>query len=134
MDVIRKQRILIIGAAGRDFHQFNTQYRKCDAVEVVGFTAAQVNTAVHADTYLPKRIPAPAVPPHETYLTALVDQPHTCHQIPHIDDRRYPAILAGPNYPAGLPIWPEHDLETIIAKHHVNRCVLAYSDLEHHTV
>ena len=43
MDV-RNQRILILGAAGRDFHQFNTQYRQCDTVEVVGFTAAQVGT------------------------------------------------------------------------------------------
>jgi predicted GTPase len=37
-----KERILIIGAAGRDFHNFNTCFRTNDAVEVVGFTAAQI--------------------------------------------------------------------------------------------
>lgn len=55
-------------------------------------------------------------------------------QIPHIDDRRYPPTLSGPAYPKGLPIFPEHDLESVIANHHVDCCVLAYSDLEHHQV
>ncbi len=38
----RQQRILILGAAGRDFHQFNTQYRDNPEVQVIGFTATQV--------------------------------------------------------------------------------------------
>ncbi len=37
-----KQRIVILGAAGRDFHNFNTLYRNNDEVEVVAFTAAQI--------------------------------------------------------------------------------------------
>jgi len=37
-----KTRILIMGAAGRDFHNFNTNYRKDDQVEVVAFTATQI--------------------------------------------------------------------------------------------
>ncbi|TNE56030.1 MAG: GTPase [Bacteroidetes bacterium] len=37
-----KKRILIMGAAGRDFHNFNTVYRDNEAYEVVGFTAAQI--------------------------------------------------------------------------------------------
>ena len=37
-----KRRILIMGAAGRDFHNFNTCYRKNKSVEVVCFTAAQI--------------------------------------------------------------------------------------------
>lgn len=37
-----KQKILILGAAGRDFHNFNTLYRNDKAVRVVGFTAAQI--------------------------------------------------------------------------------------------
>ncbi len=37
-----RQRIVIIGAAGRDFHNFNTLYRNNPEVEVVTFTAAQI--------------------------------------------------------------------------------------------
>ncbi|MEW7977981.1 MAG: hypothetical protein AB2814_11340 [Candidatus Sedimenticola endophacoides] len=35
-------RILILGAAGRDFHNFNVVYRDDPAVQVVAFTAAQI--------------------------------------------------------------------------------------------
>ena len=34
--------IIIIGAAGRDFHNFNTYYRDNEAYNVVAFTAAQI--------------------------------------------------------------------------------------------
>ena len=37
-----RPRILILGAAGRDFHNFNTVYRNNDALEVVAFTATQI--------------------------------------------------------------------------------------------
>ncbi len=37
-----KKRILIMGAAGRDFHNFNTVYRDNESFEVVAFTAAQI--------------------------------------------------------------------------------------------
>jgi predicted GTPase len=37
-----KKRVLIMGAAGRDFHNFNTLYRSDDSVEVVAFTATQI--------------------------------------------------------------------------------------------
>jgi len=37
-----KKNVIIIGAAGRDFHNFNTYYRKNDAYNVVAFTAAQI--------------------------------------------------------------------------------------------
>ncbi|MCL1877682.1 MAG: cyclic 2,3-diphosphoglycerate synthase [Defluviitaleaceae bacterium] len=36
------KKIIIIGAAGRDFHNFNTYYRDNDAYRVVAFTAAQI--------------------------------------------------------------------------------------------
>ncbi|HYM72766.1 MAG TPA: cyclic 2,3-diphosphoglycerate synthase [Stellaceae bacterium] len=36
------RRVLILGAAGRDFHNFNTVYRDNPAVCVVAFTAAQI--------------------------------------------------------------------------------------------
>ncbi len=37
-----KKRVLIMGAAGRDFHNFNTVYRDNESYEVVAFTAAQI--------------------------------------------------------------------------------------------
>jgi len=37
-----KRNIIIIGAAGRDFHNFNTYYRDNEAYNVVAFTAAQI--------------------------------------------------------------------------------------------
>jgi len=38
----RRKRVLILGAAGRDFHNFNVAYRTDPGVEVVAFTAAQI--------------------------------------------------------------------------------------------
>ncbi|MDR0412871.1 MAG: cyclic 2,3-diphosphoglycerate synthase [Dysgonamonadaceae bacterium] len=37
-----KKNVIIIGAAGRDFHNFNTFFRKNDNYRVVAFTAAQI--------------------------------------------------------------------------------------------
>ena len=37
-----RRRIVIMGAAGRDFHNFNVVYRSDPASEVVAFTAAQI--------------------------------------------------------------------------------------------
>ena len=37
-----KQRVLILGAAGRDFHNFNTYFRDNPDFEVVAFTATQI--------------------------------------------------------------------------------------------
>ncbi len=90
-----RTRILILGAAGKDFHVFNTLYRDDDSVEVVGFTA---------------------------------------EQIPHIDDRIYPASIAGDLYPDGIPIYPEDELDELIGKLEVDRCVMAYSDVSHEYV
>jgi predicted GTPase len=79
-----------MGAAGRDFHNFNTYFRNNRSYTVVAFTATQ---------------------------------------IPGIDGKRYPKVLAGRLYPKGIPILPEDDLEKIIEKFEVDQCVLAYSDL-----
>jgi len=88
-------RILILGAAGRDFHNFNVAYRDDPDVHVVAFTQAQ---------------------------------------IPRLSDRRYPASLAGPRYPAGIPIENEADLEAICRREAVDRVVFAYSDVPHAAV
>jgi len=39
---MRKIKVIIMGAAGRDFHNFNTFFRNNDAYEVVAFTATQI--------------------------------------------------------------------------------------------
>ncbi len=39
---MKRKNIIIIGAAGRDFHNFNTVYRTNDAYNVVAFTATQI--------------------------------------------------------------------------------------------
>jgi len=39
---MRKRKVIIIGAAGRDFHNFNTCYRDNEAFSVAAFTAAQI--------------------------------------------------------------------------------------------
>lgn len=90
-----KTKVIIIGAAGRDFHNFNVIFRDNENYEVVAFTAAQ---------------------------------------IPDIDDRKYPAALAGKLYPNGIPIFAEEDLESLIKKYKVDECILSYSDLPYETV
>jgi len=39
---VSKRNVIIIGAAGRDFHNFNTYYRDNELYDVVAFTAAQI--------------------------------------------------------------------------------------------
>ena len=89
------QRVVILGAAGRDFHNFNTYFRDNPDFEVVAFTATQ---------------------------------------IPDIDGRRYPPELAGANYPDGIPIEVEEDLERLIRDQKVDIAVFSYSDVSHEQV
>ena len=39
---MKRTRVIIMGAAGRDFHNFNTVFRTDDRYEVVAFTATQI--------------------------------------------------------------------------------------------
>ncbi|MEX2406217.1 MAG: GTPase, partial [Actinomycetota bacterium] len=89
------RRVLIMGAAGRDFHNFNVVYRGDPNTQVVAFTATQ---------------------------------------IPFIDDRTYPASLAGERYPNGIPIHVEDELTTLIADLQVDDVVFSYSDVAHEHV
>jgi predicted GTPase len=41
-EVMSKRNVIIIGAAGRDFHNFNTFYRNNETYNVAAFTAAQI--------------------------------------------------------------------------------------------
>ncbi len=83
-------KVIIMGAAGRDFHNFNTHFRDNDGFEIVAFTATQ---------------------------------------IPNIDDRKYPAQLAGKLYPNGISIYPEDDILELIKKFDVDEVVFSYSDV-----
>ncbi|HEX7879486.1 MAG TPA: cyclic 2,3-diphosphoglycerate synthase, partial [Candidatus Eisenbacteria bacterium] len=58
----------------------------------------------------------------------------TATQIPNIENRVYPAVLAGPLYPDGIPILPESDLEAIMTRHAPCDVVFAYSDVSHEYV
>jgi predicted GTPase len=89
------RRVLIMGAAGRDFHNFNVVFRDDPETEVVAFTATQ---------------------------------------IPYIDDRTYPAELAGSRYPTGIPIHEEEELTRLIGDLDVDEVVFAYSDVSHEYV
>jgi len=48
-----RRRLVILGAAGRDFHNFNVVYRQDAGVEVVAFTAAQI-TGIAGRRYPPE--------------------------------------------------------------------------------
>jgi len=39
---MQKKKVIIMGAAGRDFHNFNTYFRDNEEFEVVAFTATQI--------------------------------------------------------------------------------------------
>jgi predicted GTPase len=86
------KRVVILGAAGRDFHDFNTLFRHNPEYQVVAFTATQ---------------------------------------IPDIAGRRYPAELAGPLYPDGIPIVDEKELESLISERVIDIVVFSYSDISH---
>jgi predicted GTPase len=86
------RRVLVMGAAGRDFHNFNVAYRGDRRIEVVAFTATQ---------------------------------------IPFIDDRTYPASLAGERYPNGIAIHDESELTRLIKDHQVDDVIFSYSDVSH---
>ena len=92
---MERKRVVIMGAAGRDFHNYNVFFRDVEEYEVVAFTATQ---------------------------------------IPNIEGRTYPPVLAGDLYPEGIPILPEDDLEEIIAHKDVDIVVFSYSDIRHETV
>ena len=55
-----RRRVLILGAAGRDFHVFNTVYRGDPTVEVVGFTATQIPDI--SDRRYPSVLAGPSYP------------------------------------------------------------------------
>ncbi len=93
--MVQKRKVIIMGAAGRDFHNFNVFFRNNPSYSVVAFTATQ---------------------------------------IPDIAGRKYPAKLAGKQYPKGIPIYPEEEITDLIKKFNVDYVVFAYSDVPYNYV
>ncbi|MDW7970075.1 MAG: cyclic 2,3-diphosphoglycerate synthase [Sulfolobales archaeon] len=58
----------------------------------------------------------------------------TATQIPGIERRRFPQELAGPQYPVGIPIYPESELPSLIKELKVDEVVLSYSDLTYNSL
>ncbi len=56
----RPVRVVILGAGGRDFHNFNTYFRKRSSYRVVAFTAAQIPFI--ADRIYPRKLAGPRYP------------------------------------------------------------------------
>jgi predicted GTPase len=54
---MKRTRVIIMGAAGRDFHNFNTFFRENEMYEVVAFTATQIPN-IHDRKY-PRSWPVP---------------------------------------------------------------------------
>lgn len=55
----------------------------------------------------------------------------TAAQIPNLQGRVYPAPLAGPGYPAGIPIVAEAELDRLLTAQGIDQVVFAYSDVAH---
>lgn len=71
-----RRRVVILGAAGRDFHDFNVVFRKDPSAEVVAFTAAQIPGI--SDRRYPPDLAGPLYPEGvpirpEAELEALID-------------------------------------------------------------
>jgi len=58
----------------------------------------------------------------------------TAAQIPGIEEKVYPAALAGTLYPRGIPIVSQERLPELIRKHSVDQVVFSYSDISHEMV
>jgi predicted GTPase len=55
----------------------------------------------------------------------------TAAQIPYIERRIYPPVLAGSLYPSGIPVHGEADLARIVIEESIDEVVFAYSDVSY---
>src|SRR2546425_10585824 len=88
-----RTRVIILGAGGRDFHNFNEYFRQRPNFQVVAFTTTQ---------------------------------------IPDLEGRWYPRVLAGPLDPPGIPIYSEDGLPEVIRPPRVEQGALAYKERAPH--
>jgi predicted GTPase len=111
-----QRRVIILGAAGRDYHMFNTVYRPENDRDEKRPASGDGGADRAAD-------PA-AAPPHQNKDLVVA---FTHAQIPHITSASYPTSLSG--YPNPIPIYLEKDLERAIVETRADACVFAYSDV-----
>jgi predicted GTPase len=90
-----KQKVIIMGAGGRDMHNFTTYYRNNPNYEVVAFTATQV---------------------------------------PFLAGRDVPPSVAGPDYPKGIHIYDDSELERLIKELKPDVINYAILDVTHEEV
>jgi predicted GTPase len=79
MDAHQRRKVVILGAGGRDFHNFNVLYRQRPEIEVVAFTAAQI--PFQQNRYYPPELSGPNYP----------------RGIPIVDEKELPSLLATQN-------------------------------------
>nr|MBN2276957.1 GTPase [candidate division Zixibacteria bacterium] len=91
-----RKKIIIMGAAGRDFHNFNCLYRNNKAVEVVAFTATQI-PEIEGRVY-PKSLAGPlypgGIPIHpEEELLSLIQKHHVDEVVFSYSDVPYEYVM-----------------------------------------
>ena len=107
-----RTKVLIMGAAGRDFHNFNTYFRDNEAYEIVAFTATQIPDiegrkypAALAGKLYPKGIPIHAESELNDLIAAhKVDDVHLAYSdLPHeyVMHMASRAQAAGANFVGG---------------------------------
>src|SRR5437867_6210388 len=84
-----RTRVIILGAGGRDFYNFNVYFRGRPEYQVVAFTVTQ---------------------------------------IPDLEGRLYPTVLAGPLYSAGFLIYVEEELAELFRRLPADQGVFAFTD------
>src|SRR4030043_1727872 len=105
----RMKKVLILGAAGRDFHNFNTYFRDNSDYRVVAFTATQIPDiegrkypAALAGKLYPKGIPIEAEAELDDLIAAhKVDDVHLAYSdLPHAYamDKAPQVLAAGANF------------------------------------
>lgn len=90
------QNVIIIGAAGRDFHNFNTYYRDNERYNVVAFTATQIPD-IHGRKYpaeLAGRLYPNGIPIYEQKeLERLIKENHVDECVFSYSDLHYEAVM-----------------------------------------
>ena len=92
---MNKRKVIIMGAGGRDMHNFTTFFRDNEHYEVVAMTGTQV---------------------------------------PFLAGRDIPPVVSGPNYPNGVHIYDDSELERLIKEFDVDVVNYAILDVSHKTV
>lgn len=115
-----REKVIIMGAAGRDFHNFNTYYRNQQRFEVVAFTATQIPD-IHGRKY-PSSLAGDLYPEgipiyEEKQLPALIKDLQVDHCVLAYSDLHYEDVMhlssivngAGANF---ILLGPKHTMLT----------------------